>query len=61
MKELVEKIKPKSSTIQEELLSIELVFLMNVKLHMSLTLSSQTSGVNWQVKFQNLQQPLYPT
>ena len=61
MKELVEKIKPKSSTIQEELLSIELVFLMNVKLHMSLTLSLQTSGVNWQVKFQNLQQPLYPT
>ena len=61
MKELVEKIKPKSSTIQEELLSIELVFLMNVKLHMNLTLSVQTSGVNWQVKFQNLQQPLYPT
>ena len=61
MKELVEKIKPKSSTIQEEFLSIELVFLMNVKLHMSLTLSLQTSGVNWQVKFQNLQQPLYPT
>ena len=61
MKDLVEKIKPKSSTIQEELLSIELVFLMNVKLHMSLTLSLQTSGVNWQVKFQNLQQPLYPT
>ena len=61
MKELVEKIKPKSSTIQEELLSIELVFLMNVKLHMSLTLSLQTSGVNWQVKFQNLQQPLHPT
>ena len=61
MKDLVEKIKPKSSTIQEELLSIELVFLMNVKLHMNLTLSVQTSGVNWQVKFQNLQQPLYPT
>ena len=61
MKDLVEKIKPKSSTIQEELLSIELVFLMNVKLHMSLTLSLQTPGVNWQVKFQNLQQPLYPT
>ena len=48
-------------TFREELLSIKLIFLINVKLQMNLTLSLQTSGVNWQVKFQMLQQPSNPT
>ena len=34
---------------------------MKIKLQMNLMLSLQTSGVNWQVKFQMLQQPLNPT
>ena len=45
----------------EELLSMKLIFLINVKLQMNLTLSLQTSGVNWQIKFQMLQQPSNPT
>ena len=62
MKKLEEKIKLKLSNHPRRItVSIKLVFLMNVKLHMNLTLSLQTSGVNWQAKFQNLQQPLYPT
>ena len=48
-------------TFREELLSIKLIFLINVKLQMNLTFSLQTSGVNWQVKFQMLQQPSNPT
>ena len=48
-------------TLREELLSIKLIFLINVKLQMNLTLSLQTSGVNWQVKFQILQQLSNPT
>ena len=45
---------------QEELLSMKLIFLMNVKLQINSTLSLQTSGVNWQVKFL-FQQPSNPT
>ena len=58
MKELIGKIKPKHQTFQEELLSTKLIFLMSVKLQMNLTHSLQTSGVNWQVKFQMLQKHL---
>ena len=42
-------------TFQKELLSMKLIFLMSVKLQMNLTLSLQTSGENWQVKFGMLQ------
>ena len=48
-------------TFPEELLSMKLIFLMSVKLQMNLTLSLQTSGANWQVKFQMLQEPSNPT
>ena len=34
---------------------MKLIFLMSVKLQMNLTLSLQTSGENWQVKFGMLQ------
>ena len=34
---------------------------MTVKLQMNLTLSLKTLAVNWQVKFQMLQQPSKPT
>ena len=36
-------------------------YLMNVQLQMNLMLSSGTSGVNWQVKFQMVQQSSNPT
>ena len=61
IKELIGKIKLSHQTFQEELLSMKLIFLINVKLQMNLTLSLQTSGVNWQVKFEMLQQPSNPT
>ena len=36
-------------------------YLMNAELQMNLMLSSKTLGVNWQVKFQMVQQPSNPT
>ena len=40
---------------------MKLIFLMNVKLQINLTLSLQISGVNWQKKIQMFQQPSNPT
>ena len=58
MKELIGKIKLKSSNLpKKELLSLKLIYLMDVKLQMNLTLSLQAPGVNWKVKFQMTQQP----
>ena len=53
--------KNKAKFVKEELLSMKLIFLINVNFQMNLTLSLQTSGVNWQVKFQMVQQPSNPT
>ena len=62
MEELIGKIKLKSSNLpKKELLSLKLIYLMDVKLQMNLTLSLQAPGVNWKVKFQMTQQPSNPT
>ena len=61
MKELIGKIKLKSSNLLRIITNNELIFLMNVKLQINLTLSLQISGVNWQKKIQMFQQPSNPT
>ena len=61
MKELIGKIKLKSSNVLRIITNNELIFLMNVKLQINLTLSLQISGVNWQKKIQMFQQPSNPT
>ena len=61
MKELIGKIKLKSSNLLRIITNNELIFLMNVKLQINLTLSLQISGVNWQKNIQMFQQPSNPT
>ena len=60
MKELIGKIKFKSSNLPRIVTAINVVFLMKVKLQMNFTLYLETSRVNWQVKFQIPQQSLNP-
>ena len=61
MKEVIGKIKFKSSNLPRIITAINVVFLMKVKLQMNFTLYLETSRVNWQVKFQMPQQSLNPT
>ena len=61
MKEVIGKIKFKSSNLPRIITAINVVFLMEVKLQMNFTLYLETSRVNWQVKFQMPQQSLNPT
>ena len=61
MKEVIGKIKFKSSNLPRIITVINVVFLMKVKLQMNFTLYLETSRVNWQVKFQMPQQSLNPT
>ena len=60
MKEVIGKIKFKSSNLPRIVTAINVVFLMKVKLQMNFTLYLETSRVNWQVKFQIPQQSLNP-
>ena len=60
MKEVIGKIKFKSSNLPRIVTAIKVVFLMKVKLQMNFTLYLETSRVNWQVKFQIPQQSLNP-
>ena len=56
MKELIRKIKLHLSNLLRRITVIDVV-----NSQMNLMLSSQTSGVNWQVKLQMLQEPSNPT
>ena len=59
MKELIRKIKLKSSNLPRKITLNEVDIFDELQL--SLTLSLRTSGVNWQVKFQMLLQLSNPT
>ena len=56
MKELIRKIKLHLSNLLRRITVIDVD-----NSQMNLMLSSQTSGVNWQVKLQMLQEPSNPT